>query len=272
MQDSNTKQTDNYMKGFDHYLGIIMSPPEKSFQIFKRNVKNSMKKPPFDGLLDKTLIDGLEIRPEAAYLYDAVMLYVQAVNELESRGLDYKDGELIVNSLLGTSYLSAMGFKIQIDDNGDAEGNYTLIYKKSPSSEMSGLFPIGRFYLNQSGSASDIPFLKLSSNIEWPDGEPPLDEPPCGFHNEFCPSNNYCDMLLGLTGGLLLVLSVIGLVAYRTWKYEQALDGLLWKIDFRELNLDNDFRGLNLRTNEALRGGRNSQVSLTSNNDCEFNR
>ena len=32
---------------------------------------------------------------------------------------------------------------------------------------------------------------------------------------ELCPASNYCDLLLGLMGGLLTVLLVMGGVAYR---------------------------------------------------------
>ena len=234
-----------------------------------------MKKSPFSDLLDPTLIETLDIRPEAAYLYDAVMLYVKAVNDLEDQGLNYKDGRQVTRALLGRSYQSALGYKVQMDDNGDVKGNYTLLYKKSLSSGLSGLFPIGRFYLNQSRSASELPFLKLNSEIPWPgpDQLPPRDEPPCGFHNEFCPPNNYyCDLLLGVLGGLLAVFLVVGGVVYRNWRYEQELDSLLWKIDFRELHLDSNLEDLGLRTNDSIRGGRNSQISLTSNNENDFSR
>ena len=90
-------------------------------------------------------------------MYDAVKLYVQAINSLSSAGLDFRKGkkkkrenrisemetgfssfnlflllkgDLVVSLLRGRSYHSAMGYNVFMDYNGDAEGNYTLIYKR----------------------------------------------------------------------------------------------------------------------------------------------
>ena len=83
-----------------------------------------MRQPPFSGLLeDSLLLKGLEVRPEAAYLYDAVMLYVRAVNRLLTAGHNPRDGKLIIDSLIGRSYMSAMGYNVYMDENGDAEGS-----------------------------------------------------------------------------------------------------------------------------------------------------
>ena len=95
------------------------------------------------------------------------------------------------------------------------------------------------------------------------------------MQGELCPASNYCDLLLGLMGGLLAVLVVVGGVAYRNWRYEQELDSLLWKIDSKELMMEDaeTFAGgteegqggtLGGGATEAARG-RNSQISLASN-------
>ena len=86
-----------------------------------RQVKYYMKKPPFSDLLPSTLLkvcqifklapkkylivprkyllalQGTVLRPEAAYLYDAVMLYVESVNMLALRGDNYRYVELSTN-------------------------------------------------------------------------------------------------------------------------------------------------------------------------------
>lgn len=36
---------------------------------------------------------------------------------------------------------------------------------------------------------------------------------------------------------MLLVLCIVSLVLYRNWRYEQELDSLLWKIDYKELQV-----------------------------------
>ena len=82
-----------------------------------------MRQPPFTGLLkDNLLLKGLGVRPEAAYLYDAVMLYVRALNKLLSADNNPRNGKLIIDSLIGRSYMSAMGYNVYLDENGDAEG------------------------------------------------------------------------------------------------------------------------------------------------------
>ena len=125
--------------------------------------------------------------------------------------------------------------------------------------------------MNQTGSVSGIPFLKLKSNIPWPgQAGPPVDQPPCGFHNERCPASDYCDLLLGVIGGLLGVFLVVGGVAYRNWRYEQELDSLLWKIDFKELQLEDTFTSMDDTQEANLYRGQNSQISLSSNNENEL--
>ena len=82
-----------------------------------------MRQSPFTSLLeDNLLLKGLGVRPEAAYLYDAVMLYVRAINNLLAAGKNPRDGKLVIDSLIGRSYMSAMGYNVYIDENGDAEG------------------------------------------------------------------------------------------------------------------------------------------------------
>ena len=82
-----------------------------------------MRHPPFSGLLkDDLLLKSMHVRPEAAYLYDAVMLYVRAINNLLAAGKNPRDGKLVIDSLIGRSYMSAMGYNVYIDENGDAEG------------------------------------------------------------------------------------------------------------------------------------------------------
>lgn len=46
----------------------------------------------------------------------------------------------------------------------------------------------------------------------------------------------------GIAGGALLLLGIVSLVLYRNWRYEQELDSLLWKIDFREVQVHENER------------------------------
>lgn len=78
--------------------------------------------------------------------------------------------------------------------------------------------------------------------------------------------------MLGVIGGLLGVFLVVGGVAYRNWRYEQELDSLLWKIDFKELQLEDAFSSVDATDHQDpnIYRGRNSQISLSSNNENEL--
>lgn len=43
--------------------------------------------------------------------------------------------------------------------------------------------------------------------------------------------------MAGVVGGLVLLLVIILLVVYRNWRYEQELDSLLWKIDYKDIQI-----------------------------------
>lgn len=45
----------------------------------------------------------------------------------------------------------------------------------------------------------------------------------------------------GIAGGAVVVLILVSLVLYRNWRYEQELDSLLWKVDYKEIQMhEND--------------------------------
>lgn len=41
----------------------------------------------------------------------------------------------------------------------------------------------------------------------------------------------------GITGGLVFIITVIVLILYRNWKYEQELDSLLWKVNYKDIQI-----------------------------------
>jgi hypothetical protein len=43
-----------------------------------------------------------------------------------------------------------------------------------------------------------------------------------------------------VAGGLMLILMVVLLALYRNWRYEQELDSLLWKVDYRDIQMNED--------------------------------
>jgi hypothetical protein len=55
------------------------------------------------------LLSVLQIRAEAAYLYDAVNIYAQAVLDLLDRSEDPRNGTALISAIMGRNYRSAMG-------------------------------------------------------------------------------------------------------------------------------------------------------------------
>ena len=232
-----------------------------------------MRKPPFTGLLEDNLLASVSIRPEAAYLYDAVSLYARALNTILREGNSPYNGTLVTSKLVGRSYDSAMGYKVFMDENGDAEGNYTLLGKKPLPGDKFGLVPVGSFYLSHDGEDHEpgLPVLGLHHAIPWPAGRPPGDQPACGFHGELCPADDYCDIVMGVLGAVVLVILGVGSVFYRTWKYEQELDRVLWKIEYKDLQLEvMDTMTDRIHRARPITSQRNSQVSLSSNPEADF--
>lgn len=63
------------------------------------------------------------------------------------------------------------------------------------------------------------------------------------LHNSLLPLADYTgEISAGIAGGALLLLGLVSLVLYRNWRYEQELDSLLWKIDFREIQVHENER------------------------------
>ena len=62
----------------------------------------------------------------------------------------------------------------------------------------------------------------------------------------------------GILGALLFIITVIILIFYKNWKYEQEIDSLLWKVNYKDIQI------------KEYTEKRTSQVSLSSNPDADF--
>lgn len=66
------------------------------------------------------------------------------------------------------SYKGAMGYMVYMDENGDAEGNYTLIARQHVPGSLPGdygLFPVGVFQLHENRSAMPVCIFFLIENL-----------------------------------------------------------------------------------------------------------
>ncbi|XP_030371847.1 guanylate cyclase 32E isoform X2 [Scaptodrosophila lebanonensis] len=268
-------------QAFQSYLGILPTAPT-SFATFANEVNKYMERPPFNFPNPLGLFGGAkQISAEAAYLYDAVHLYANALLTVLEAGEKPKNGTAVVAAIKGSRYLSAMGYHVYIDENGDAAGNYTVLARgwarNSRNQSVLGLVPAGTFSHSGGSSSEALPHtfqpqdLNLYGNIEWVGGVLPAAAPRCGFGGEKC-VNYTGEISAGIAGGALLLLGLVSLVLYRNWRYEQELDSLLWKIDFREVQMhENEKEQQSQKQTRSTHPLiRTSQVSLSSNPDADF--
>ncbi|XP_022181653.1 guanylate cyclase 32E isoform X1 [Myzus persicae] len=258
-------------KAFRSFFSVVPTPP-RGFKNFSVKVNEYMEKPPFQFPNPLVQLGGVkQISVEAAYLYDAVHLYARCVLEMIECGDDPRNGSAMMAKFKGSHYKSALGYGVYMDENGDAEGNYTLVsrQRQSDASKGYGLFPAGRFAKLR--NLTKNPELTLVVNVEWISGKPPVAEPACGYRGQKCITHT-AEILSIVAGTLLLVLAIISLVFYRNWKYEQELDSLLWKVDYKDIEInDTENSSTSSKISRALHPLiRTSQVSLSSNPDADF--
>jgi hypothetical protein len=205
----------------------------------------------------------------AAHLYDSVILYAKALDQIIREAAELgegrttaelaRDGARITQTIINMGgYQSISGNYIRIDLNGDSEGNFTAFTLKENNytlvSKFSGqtftcehyMMPVGEFHTPRSSLNYSVPRLPGSGwkvdkllpeyailkKIDWPKGFKPLDEPICGYHEEKCQAGKgVTEVVAGVLGGILLFAGLLTIGVYRKWKIEQEIEGLLWKIN-----------------------------------------
>ncbi|KAG5320032.1 GCY3E cyclase, partial [Acromyrmex heyeri] len=214
------------IRAYRSYFSIVASAPI-NYMNFTRLVNKYRQKPPFNFTNPSANVGGIvQIVPETAYLYDAVHLYERSLLRALKNNINPWNGKEMLSTLRGIHYQSAMGYMVYMDENGDAEGNYTLIALDNRPVKGYGLYPIGYFIGKEQGT--NLPVTHTGKIIG------------------------------GILGALLFIITVIILIFYKNWKYEQEIDSLLWKINYKDIEI------------KEYTEKRTSQVSLNSNSDGDF--
>ncbi|XP_064641678.1 speract receptor-like isoform X2 [Lineus longissimus] len=218
---------------------ILPSPPKyPDFTRFAAVVNDYLENPPFNYFKSPFGIDKT-IPMEAGYLYDAVWLYAKAAHKLLEMGERVDDGRAIFKELRGKEYISINGFGNRIDDNGDCEGNYTIIARRPPDLAKDrkswGMYPIGVFRRVEGGNLTVAYFE--NETMQWVGKTAPLAEPKCGYFGKKCneKESNTEKIVAGAIGGVVLLAVIIGSIIYRNWKYEQDLAKMLWRVDWKDV-------------------------------------
>ncbi|XP_064634710.1 guanylate cyclase 32E-like isoform X2 [Lineus longissimus] len=186
------------------------------------------------------VIPGLSVPFDETYavaLYDAVYIYVRALHAvLRNKNESVTDGRAIVKRIFNTTFESIKGHSVFIDQNGDAEGNFTLLAMKEDANGTLALNPVGSFRnrRSQSSETADSLELKLNDTITWLAGAVPPDEPPCGFDNKGCDKEfNWTVATICIISACVILIATV--FACRHYLYEQKLASLTWKVDFKEI-------------------------------------
>ncbi|KAI1301287.1 Guanylate cyclase 32E [Halotydeus destructor] len=203
-------------------------PTNPHYGEFRDSVLQRGMRPPFN--IPFHPIIKLDVPIYAGFAFDAVLLYARALTRVIADGGDITNGTAIVMKMRCIRYESILGFSTAIDEDGEAEGNYTLL---SWQSIGEGMQPVGTFEHTANDS---LPTLVVNRKIHWINGDVPDDEPPCGFYNEYCKvePNNKVYALIIVCCFIMIVASIF---IIRYYRYEQKLACLLWKVDVKDVVL-----------------------------------
>ncbi|KAJ3622095.1 hypothetical protein MTP99_002624 [Tenebrio molitor] len=236
---------------------VVPTAPSQNYDQFSEQVRLYNSKEPFNFETSSRLKEfETYVSIYAAYLYDSFKLYANALHKLLSEQTFLNDqiidqiasnGTKIVETIIKMkTYKSITGATMKLDDNGDSEGNFSVLafQQVTNNKHVYGNFacsyqmrPVGQFFQQW----DDFPEYKIYTNTQiiWAGSDKPNDEPSCGFNNELCPKpNTHLNSIIaaGVLAILLFCAGVITMSIYRKWKIEQEIEGLLWKIDRNEIH------------------------------------
>ncbi|XP_071509396.1 speract receptor-like [Diadema antillarum] len=248
-------------KYFHHVLSLFYTKAvSPDFEDFKEQVKAYLSLPPFN--FDRQSLEDqgytVEIKGHAAYLYDAVMLYAQALNQTLAEGGNVTNGTDITKRILDRTFLSVTGVSSMIDKDGDTIANVSVFsIQPNKSSEVGYVIEPVAIFQEQHGTT--VYAAHKGMKIHWPNGEPPKAEPPCGFDGTKCKTKYTLHIVAGVISGIILLVIIIATIVYRNWRYEQELASLLWKIDYNDVQFKSVVHGsrLSLATHDS-RGSMNA--------------
>ncbi|KAG8183695.1 hypothetical protein JTE90_014671, partial [Oedothorax gibbosus] len=118
---------DTTLKAAGSLLVIVPTPPQAAgYAEFEENVRKYNFEEPFS--FPNKLPYPKHITEFAAYLYDSVILYAEALAKTLDEDGDPRNGTNIIQKIISRGmYQSVTGAWMHIDDNGDVEGNYTVL-------------------------------------------------------------------------------------------------------------------------------------------------
>ncbi|XP_064634469.1 atrial natriuretic peptide receptor 1-like [Lineus longissimus] len=212
------------------YITWRESEEEKDF---RKNYARILSEPPYNNnsLLNVTVSQYVSFAHDTFYCYGVVYQKILDI------GGNITNGTLFLEMAKNTTFEGVTG-RVAFDDNGDREPDYTYWKFDKDTGEK---YPAIEVLLTQGLQVVEV------GTIDWVNSrrKPPPDTPSCGFFNEKCKEDN-TGVIVGVVVALFVVATAAGGLAYwiRRKKQEEALAKMLWKVNYNEITLVTQKRGL----------------------------
>ncbi|OQV12266.1 Atrial natriuretic peptide receptor 1 [Hypsibius exemplaris] len=193
--------------------------------------------------------------PNVMGFYESIMIYAQEVTLMIGSGLNYRNGSMMVERILGTEYIGITG-SLSIGKTNERDRNLDM---KTFDAKL-GEYNVAIKYVRH--PTSNIQTVLQIRDTLWftNDGAMPPDKPLCGFRNDECPNDGR------LPVGMQVAVIIVPLIALTVMATAAVFAG----IKLRNLRKDYDpnwwkilMDDLSIKQNRAA-SGNVSKKSLTS--------
>uniref|UniRef100_A0A5S6Q8V9 Guanylate cyclase n=1 Tax=Trichuris muris TaxID=70415 RepID=A0A5S6Q8V9_TRIMR len=202
----------------------LRRPPQFLYRRFEEDVKRLAQEK-----FNYTKLTGKPYRVTkfTSAFYDGILLYAIALNETVALGFSPRNGVEVTKRMWNRSF-TGIGGKVTISKDGDRFSDYSVL-DLNPDT---GSFDEVAYY---AGSQDK---LYVVGKWHWVAGEPPPDEPICGFDNSKCPSKELAPwaLVLIVISVLSVIFGVISFFVFRHYKLEAELRTMSWRIFWDELS------------------------------------
>ncbi|XP_057213833.1 guanylate cyclase 2G [Triplophysa rosa] len=210
-----------------------------------------------------------EVSSYAAYLHDSVLLYAMGLKEALKTGKDIRHGREILQKLRDRTSIRFYGASglVHFDEYGERNLDYS-VYDLQKTEDFIKFVAI----LDFDSHTKMIKPTSRFSNLVWPIGKPPPDNPACGFNNEHCEwLKNEIPLVV-----LLVVLPVFGVLAValvtlltlqKVHLQTRLEESNWWLIDYSEITIlrePKETQTLSVSTTPSKCGSGGSQSILSS--------
>ncbi|XP_045477844.1 guanylate cyclase 32E-like isoform X2 [Harmonia axyridis] len=217
------------LMGFRSVLKLTPSHPRNpDYSELCERIKAISIKSPFCVPYHPKIFDSISVPIQAAYLYDAVMIYARALTEVLESDEDPKNGTALLKRIVNRYYHSIQGYDVFIDGNGDAEGNFTVVALLDDTDVNGSILSMSM--------QPEFKYFDSDRTIQWVGGKLPVAEPACGFHGEKCISRPNWKLIVSMSSAASLLVVCI-MFALKHYRYEQKLACLLWKIEMKDVTI-----------------------------------